>query len=106
MKLILLLVLVAIGSSKFMRENHDYWYTAGQAAGKSGAPSHIDKAWNYCDYKCLYFETIVGSGVDFMTIEFRGKGIKSVKPNFAACYAKKDGKLALWNTVIKNAWFE
>ena len=104
--IIVLLALLTFASADFLR-THDYWYTAQKALVKTGAP-YSDIAWNYCDYKCLYFENHY-PGNDFVFITF-SQGL--IKPNFGACYILKTDATgaktySLWNTVAgSSAWYD
>lgn len=98
------ILLVTFAASYHIRENHEYWYTAGKSVAESKVP-FADVAWNYCDYKCLTFETFPGQeAVDFFVINF---GDSVPKPDFAACYGQKVGDAApkLWNTFVQNEWY-
>jgi hypothetical protein len=78
--------------------NHLTWYTAPKAA-----LSTSDVAWNYCDMKCLQFESRVPNN-DFVVVYFKNQ---IYKPNFAACYVQhRNGTMALWNTVTRNTFYE
>lgn len=78
--------------------DHKFWLTTPKAT-----IGITDRAWNYCDEKCLYLENYV-EDTDFVVIYFKDIAFK---PNFAACYAKKkDGSYQLWNKVIKNQFYE
>ena len=103
--LIVLLALVAFASADLLR-THNYWYTAQKSIVKSGAPL-ADKAWNYCDLKCLYLERYY-SAYDFAFITFNAG---TFKPNFGACYVIKTDATgaktyALWNSVATNSWYD
>ena len=105
MKLVLVLALVMLASSRFVRENHDYWLTAGRKPAETNVP-FVDVAWNYCDYKCLYLESIE-TNYDFYVVNFKDV---IYKPNFSACYAKPKSNTKatpqLWKEVIDNEWYE
>lgn len=58
MKLTIILLLVTLSFAKYMRQNHDYWYTASKSSASSGIP-FVDYSWNYCDKKCLYLQNYV-----------------------------------------------
>jgi hypothetical protein len=69
MKTVILLLLIALAMSKYVRQNHEYWYTAPKASASSKTP-YVDFGWNYCDKKCAYLEnyqTVPGQ-YDFVAI--------------------------------------
>jgi hypothetical protein len=79
--------------------SHTFWLTAPKATIKI-----TDKAWNYCDEKCLNLETLTNKTTDFVVVHFKDK---IFKPNFAACYVKNnDGTYSLWNTKVHNVFYE
>lgn len=95
MKALLLAVLVVVNCS---RPHHLSWYTAPKTT-----LSTSDVAWNYCDMKCLQFES-KAPGYDFLVVYFKNA---LYKPNFAACYVHhRNGTYALWNTVTRNSFYE
>jgi hypothetical protein len=49
------------------RLNHLYWITATKDNIEM-----TDRAWNYCDEKCLFFENVVDD-TDFLVIYFKDK---------------------------------
>lgn len=98
MKLYLALFLLALATSRYVRDNHDYWYTVNRKSAETGVP-YADVAWNYCDLKCLYMENLK-SGTDFYVVNFKDAWYK---PNFSVCYAKPNGGVAkLWKDVVQN----
>ena len=106
MKILLLLFLITLSVAKYIRQNHDYWYTAGKNSATQKVP-YVDYAWNYCDKKCLYLQNYVDKTVTskFVVLQFTAS---SLKPDFAACYAKDPvtGNYTIWRDVVKNAWFD
>ncbi len=66
-----------------------------------------DILWNYCDLKCLYFESVVPK--DFVVMTFR---IKLTKEEFQACYVndhqdqEDEAQYRLWNTLVSNPFYE
>lgn len=102
MKSIVFLLLVFLATSRYVRDNHEYWYTANRKAAETGIP-FADAAWNYCDMKCTRFEKL-HHGYDFYIVNFKDA---IYKPNFSACYARATGGTPqLWSKVAKNTWFE
>mgnify|MGYP000886323456 FL=1 len=79
------------------RSSHFSWYTAPRFTLATS-----DVAWNYCDMKCLQFES-KAPGYDFVVVFFRNS---IYKPNFASCYVHHhNGTYALWNTVVRNSFY-
>ncbi len=106
MKLLVLVMLVCMTFAKYIRQNHDYWYTAGKSAAVKNV-AYLDYAWNYCDKKCLYLQNYVdkSSTFTFTVIDFKASALKA---DFSACYAKDKvtGAYKLWRDVVSNAWFD
>jgi hypothetical protein len=104
MKVLILVLLVALSAAKYIRQNHDYWYTAGKSSATQNVP-FVDYSWNYCDKKCLYLKNFADKSTEFVVIQFQAS---SLKPDFAACYAKDSitGNYTIWRDVVKNAWFD
>lgn len=102
MKVLLVLFLVALATSRYVREDHEYWYTVNRKAAETNVP-FADVAWNYCDLKCTYLEKLYPN-TDFYVVNFKDA---FYKPNFSACYAKQTGGTdKLWNKVASNDFFE
>lgn len=98
MNISLIIALIGIVAAKFTREEHNYWFSANRKTATSDVP-YADVAWNYCDLKCLYLESIYDH-VDFYVANFKDA---MYKPNFSACYAKLEGGAPqLWNKVAHN----
>ena len=102
MKFGIFLVLLLTATAKFIRDNHDYWFTAGRKSAETGI-AYADVAWNYCDYKCLYLESLYPNN-DFYIVNFKDA---FYKPNFSACYVKPNGGTTqLWNRIANNKFYE
>lgn len=95
MKIIIILLLGTLALARNIQVEHNYWSTANRKFAESGTP-YIDKLWNYCDLKCLYFESLVPNA-DFYVVNFKDK---LYKPDFSACYARVAGGTPKpWNKV-------
>ena len=94
----LLLVLMLVAGVPSRRMHHQFWLTASKTT------VHItDRAWSYCDEKCLYLEQLAPNK-DFVVIYFKDK---TFKPNFAGCYVKHSNHTySLWNTAINNTFYD
>ena len=102
MKIIILSLLLIILCQSLNLQTHDYWFTKFKKSAQSGIP-YADVAWNYCDLKCIYLESIVPN-TDFYVVNFQDT---LYKPNFSACYAVvSGGKPQLWNKAISNSFYE
>ena len=72
MKIILPLFRVTSSVAKYIRQNHDYWYTQ--------KVPYVDYAWNYCDKKCLYWQNYVDKTVTskFVVVQFTASSLNLI----------------------------
>ena len=98
LKIIFLVVCILSCLGICWKPHHLFWLTSPKATIQL-----TDKAWNYCDEKCLYLEKYV-KDVDFVVVHFKDTPFK---PSFAACYGKtRNGSYEIWNKLIQNDYYE
>lgn len=94
---IFITILAVVHGHLQLRQNHDYWFNRWIPANNGGN----DNSWDYCDYKCLYMETLINNK-DFVVVVLTAP----LKEKFSACYIKIGKSLILWNSVISNEYYE
>ena len=97
--LLVLAVFIASALSLHIRDaqSHKYWFNKHHPNYHSGK----DSKWDYCDYKCVYLETLINNK-DFVVITFTAP----LKEVFSACYVKVGKEYTLWSKVYHNDFFE
>lgn len=82
-----LLFICRLAQSFHVRNYHENWLPDLKKTATKGV-AYLDVAWNYCDMKCVYLETLAPS-TDFFVLTFE-TSLGDFK-KISACYSRVSG---------------